>query len=180
MKFLHLSHSKNLKSILKYGLMTSYINMDHHWKAFKKTGLKKRRCIYLWNADTYNNGKYLMDMVYTKMFIHPRNAIFDIRYNQIVDINNENWENTDLYVNFKKFGNKLYGDGGKYIVFEIDSKDISTMGEWTHIQEPGGDSFGTTCIMDDKYSHDNKIIYISENLILANNLDTRRLFFRVI
>ena len=124
----------------------------------------------MWNAETYNNGKYLMDMVYTKMFIHPRNEMFDTRYNKITDENPDYWGYDDLYVDFKKFGNKLYGNDSKYIVFEIDYKDINPLGSWQHVQEPGGDDVGTTCIMDDKYSHNDKEVFISKDLILASNL----------
>ena len=170
MKFLHLTHLKNLQSILKHGLAPSYINMDSHWESFEKAGLKERKCVYMWDAETYNNGKYLMDMIYTKMYIHPRNKIFDIRYKQILKDHYDDWDDNELYINFKEFGNKLYGENGKYTVLEIESSRVNPIGFWDHVQTPGGDDFGTTVVMDDRYAHEDKKLYISESMISANNI----------
>ena len=170
MNFLHLTHLKNLNSILKYGLLPSYIQSDHHWKMFKKRGLKERKCVYMWNAETYKNEKYLMDMIYCKMYIHPRNKIFDIRYNQILKENYNNWNDSNLYINFKKFGDKLYGDDGRYVVLEIDSSKIDYIGDWIHSQEPNEDSLSTTVVMDDKYAHEDKKVYISDAVVNIKNI----------
>jgi len=144
--------------------------MPVHWDQFKESGLTERKCIYLWDADTYNNGKYLMDLVYTKMFIHPRNAIFENRHKEIIENNPDDWDNDDLYIDFKKVGNKLTDSSGKYVVFEIDSDDIDSIGYWNHLQEPGGTNAGTTCIMDDKYAHSDKKLHITGNSIAVSNL----------
>ena len=161
MKFLHLTHSKNLKSIQKYGLIPTYIDNDSHWETFEKY-IKERKCIYMWDAETYNNSKYLRDMIYTKMF--------NVRYNQIVKNNSDDWEDDDRYINFKKLGNRLYGDDGRYMVLEINSEKINYFGEWRHCQTPGGTVGSTTVVMDDKYAHEDKKIYITKNPLSIDHI----------
>jgi hypothetical protein len=89
MKFMHLTHIKNINSILKYGLLPTFIDNDGHWETFQKK-IENRKCVYLWDAETYNNAKYLKDMIYTKLYIHPRNKAFGIRYDEIIKENRNN------------------------------------------------------------------------------------------
>lgn len=161
MKFLHLSSIKNLNSIIKYGIQPTYIKNISHWEFFKDNEyLNNRKCVYLWDAETYNNTKFVKDMIYCKLFIHPRNDLFDIKEK----------ENCNNWINFKKLGNHIYGNDEKYILFEIDSLNINYFGNWIHVQEPGDNEYSTTAIIDDRYSHDNKNMYITPNVINFKNI----------
>jgi len=168
MKLLHLTHQANLHSILKRGLLPTYIENSDHWELFQKY-IKQRFCVYLWDAEIYKNEKYVRDMIYTKMFIHPRNRIFIQRERE----NNENglhYQNDELYLDFKKFGNGLVGDNSLYFMLEIDSKDVELDGAWEHTQEPHDNKYNTSIIMDDYYAHNDKNVYLSENIIKPENI----------
>jgi len=92
-------------------------------------------------------------MIYTKMFIHPRNRLYD--------------ENDYKPIDFNKFGSKLYGDGGTHFLLKITDVDDDLIQEyWRHLQEPD-DRYkdSTTTIMSDKYAHDDKKIHISGTVI---------------
>lgn len=169
MKFMHLTHIKNLNSILKYGLLPTFIDNSAHWENFQKD-LENRKCVYLWDAETYNNAKYLKDMIYTKLYIHPRNKVFGIRYDEIIKENRNNWDDDDRYINFKDFGDKLYGEDSKYVYLEIESSGVDYLGHWLHAQTSGEDKTGTTVNMDDKYAHEDKKLYISPGIIRPDNI----------
>ena len=61
MDYLHLTSKKNLKSILSRGLLPQHVDLDHHWETFKRYGLKERKCVYMWNGETYQNTKIIHD-----------------------------------------------------------------------------------------------------------------------
>lgn len=168
MKFLHLTHSKNLLSIKKNGLCPSFIENESHWLVFKDF-IKDKKCIYFWIDEKYKNSKYVKDMVYTKMFIHPRNRIFEFKYDKI---KNENLDlfDYDLYVDFKKFGNELFGIDGTFYLLEFDSTLINYYGSWVHVQEPTSNNHSTISIMNDKFSHNDKEIFISDDVIKYSNI----------
>lgn len=166
MKLLHLTDNKNINSIIRNGLLPTHINNNGHWDVFQRY-LMQRRCIYLWNAETYKNDKFIRDMIYTKMFIHPRNKFFEQYDNEKNYINY--WDD-DRYFDFRKFGSVLVGDSTTYSVLEIDSIDVDLHGAWQHVQEPNDNKTSTTTIMDDYYSHDDKDVYISGNSINFKNI----------
>jgi len=168
MKLLHLTHSKNIPSIIRLGLLPSHIDLDGHWDAFQEF-LKTRSCVYLWDAETYQNTKFVRDMIYCKMFIHPRNAL--IREREIeIEKQGLDYYDDELYFDFKKFGNGLAGDASKYCLLEIDSDKIDAEGSWRHAQEPNDDKYNSTVAMDDRYAHDNKEIFISGEPIPFKNI----------
>lgn len=169
MKLLHLTNKANLPSIIKNGLLPSYIDNDGHWETFQNH-LMNRHCIYLWNAETYRNAKYVRDMIYTKMFIHPRNRIFTQRE---IEIKKEGLDiyDDDLYVDFKNMGVGLVGVSSTYSLLEINIDETRVEGSWQHIQEPSDNKHSTTTIMDDYYAHDDKEIYISGSSININNIN---------
>ena len=169
MKLLHLTHKANLSSIIKNGLLPSHIELDNHWETFQKH-LEQRSCIYLWSAETYKNTKFIRDMVYTKMFIHPRNKLLD-QIELEHEKNGLDIYDEELYPDFKEFGNRLFGGDSSYILLEIDSENIDLEGSWQHVQEPHEDKYGTTTIMDDKYAHNDKEIYISGSTINFSNIN---------
>lgn len=144
---------------MKNGLLPSFIELDGHWEVFQNY-IQQRYCVYLWSGETYKNEKFIRDMVYTKMFIHPRNKIITQREIELEKNNLDVWDE-ELYPDFKKFGSGLIGRDSTYLLLEIDSNDIQLEGSWQHVQEPHDDKYGTTTIMDDYYAHDDKEIYIS-------------------
>ena len=169
MKLLHLTNSKNINSIIKNGLLPSYIEHNGHWEKFQSY-LMHRYCIYLWDAETYKNDKYIRDMIYCRMFIHPRNKIFKQRELEIKK-NNLDYYDDDSYLDFRKFGNVLMGDSTRYSVLEIDIKNVELDGVWQHVQEPNNDKTSTTTIMDDNYAHNDKKVYICGNSINFININ---------
>jgi len=146
--FLHITHIKNLKSILKYGIVPSYIENDSHWQEFQNYGLKERKCVYTWNGENYKNSKYIRDMIYCKFFIHPRNRF----YNE-----------TNEYLNFYDYGKRIFASDCSFLLLKINYENW--LGNWIHAQTPGGEKFNTTVIMDDRYAHDDKEVYVAKNKI---------------
>lgn len=151
MDYLHLTSKKNLKSILKYGILPSHIDIGYHWKVFNRDGLEDRKCVYMWSAETYKNTKYIKDMIYTKMFIHPRNKMCK----------------DDHYLDFRKMGKTLYGKDTFYYLLKIHDFDAK-FDMYIHEQTPGE---GTTVIMDEKYTHEDKPLTISGLPILPHQFD---------
>ena len=168
MKLLHVTHNKNINSIIRHGLLPSYIELDSHWEGFQDY-LTNRFCVYLWDAETYKNDKFVRDMIYTKMFIHPRNRFFNQREHEIERLG-LNIEDDSLYPDFRKIGSKLIGDSSVFSVLEVDIDQTRVEGMWQHVQEPHDDKHGTTVVMDDYYAHDDKQIYISGNTISFDNI----------
>jgi len=168
MKLLHVTHNKNIGSIIKNGLMPSFIEHSGHWECFQDY-LEHRRCVYLWDAETYRNDKFVRDLIYTKMFIHPRNKMFVQREIEIENAGLDIYDE-DHYIDFSKLGTWLVGDVGTFSVLEIDSEGLDLHGSWQHVQEPTSNRHATSTIMDDKYAHDDKEIYITGDTIGFNNI----------
>ena len=155
MDYLHLARKENIDSILTHGIVPSYIKMEHHWETCERHGLEERKCVYVWNGETFNNTKFIKDMVYTKFFIHPRNDVYDV---------------IDYEYDFRKVGKKIFAKDETFYLLRIHSFD-NQFGQWTHVQEPHDDRFGTTTIMEDKYAHDDKMISISDSIIKPSQFD---------
>lgn len=168
MKLLHVTDTKNVNSIIKNGLLPSHVEHDGHWEIFQRY-LMQRNCVYLWDAETYGNEKFIRDMIYCKMFIHPRNKFFKQREVEIEENGLDYWDD-DLYPDFRKFGSALVGDSTSYSVLEIDQRDVEVHGGWRHVQEPCSNKNSTTTVMDDKYAHDDKNIYVSGSSINFNSI----------
>jgi hypothetical protein len=155
MEYLHLTHRKNIHSILKNGLIPQPILIPEHFNCFNEYGLEKPQCIYLWLYDTYKNGKYSMDMIYTKLFIHPRNNLCD-------HINED--------FSFKNLGSTLYGDDSDYYLLLIEIND-NKYPVFKHVQEPDDVCVNvTTTIMADKYAHNDKSITICDSIVLPHKI----------
>lgn len=155
MDYLHLARKENIDSISTHGIVPSYVKLEHHWETFNRYGLENRKCVYVWNGETFNNTKFIKDMIYTKFFIHPRNDVYDV---------------IDHEVDFRNVGKKIFGTDEIFFLLRIHSFD-DKFGEWTHVQEPDGDRYGTTVNMSDKYAHDDKRISISDSIIKPNQFD---------
>ena len=161
MKLLHLTPKKNIKSILKFGLLPSKIKLDHHLEAFQNDGLEGDKAIYMWdpNLSAGTTDKYIKDFIYCKHFIHPRNDLFDL--NECLYL---------PYTNFKKMGNKLFGQDEDYVLLEIESDNIKLLDDYCfHAQYSDGDEFSTTTAMNSIYEHDDKALWIGTNSIHKNN-----------
>ena len=169
MKLLHLTNKANFESIMKNGLLPSFIDLEHHWEVFQRY-IPQRQCIYLWSAETYKNDKFMRDMIYTKMFIHPRNKFLDQKEIEL-EKNGMDIYDEEIYPDFKKFGSELFGGDSSYLLLEIDSEDMDLEGSWQHVQEPHDYKYGTTTIMDDNYAHNDKEIYISGTSINFNRIN---------
>jgi hypothetical protein len=153
MKLFHLTESKNLNSILKYGLLPFKILNENHYEDFKKYGLIENKCIYTWDSEHYNNSKFIKDFIYCKFFIHPRNKLYSC---------------VDHEIDFSKYGKRLYNFFPSFVLLEIDyenNKNVFLDKTWIHVQEPDDSEFHTLHYMDEKYSHDNKTIYIAKHKI---------------
>jgi len=113
----------------------------------------------MWNAETYNNSKFIMDMIYCKMYIHPRNKLYT--------------DEPKEYIDFRKFGDKLFGDSATYYLLRIHTMyDHMSWLEYIHSQEPNDMVRDSTCtIMDDKYAHNDKKISISRTVIKPDQFE---------
>jgi len=169
MKLLHVTNTRNLNSIIGNGLLPTNIELDGHWETFSEF-LTQRKCVYLWNAETYRNDKFIRDLIYTKMFIHPRNRLFKQKETEIEN-NGLDIYDSELYPDMKKLGGTLIGDDERFTVLELDSEDIDYWGWWEHVQEPSDNRFDTASFMDDKYAHNDKKLYISGSSINFNNIN---------
>ena len=113
-------------------------------------------------------------MIYCKQFIHPRNDIFDHKYNKLLENWRsgliEDWDAEENWVDFSKIGPAIFGGDQEYDLYEIDITDEQEIVHFTHIQDPSQTKFGTTHLMDDDYAHDDKPIFIFDRDIRPDEL----------
>jgi len=161
MKLLHLSSIGNRGSILNNGLIPSIVKSESHLDVFKRSGLDGNKCVYTWDSDRgQSTDKYIRDMIYCKLFIHPRNDLFDKHY-----------EKHEEDLDFKQFGTKLYGKTDVYDLFEISinpSNKLLLQNYWVHGQLREDNPHSTCHLLNDKYAHDDKVLYISGDTIPPN------------
>jgi len=74
------------------------------------------------------------------------------------------YDDIDYEIDFTKMGGEIFGDNETFFLLKISDLDMK-FGDWTHVQEPHDDRWGTTVIMEDKYAHDDKIISIADSVI---------------
>jgi len=164
MKLLHLSSRENRDSILKNGLLPSKITLPNHYQSFRQYGLKTDKCVYTWDSDSgQSTDKYVKDMIYCKLFIHPRNKMYDEYYEKMSENLNE-----EDGLDFTKFGTKLYGKSDIYDLYEIDIEETNSLllkNTWVHAQMRDDTKFGTCFMMKEEYEHNDKILYISGDTI---------------
>jgi hypothetical protein len=170
MKLLHLTPKRNYKSILKYGLMPSKVNLEHHLEAFQLDGLVGDKANYLWDPNqSGDTDKMIQDFIYCKHFIHPRNELA-IRH-ELLDLPD---------IDFEKMGSKLFGNAEDYVLLEIDTKTIDLLcSEYVHEQSSDGNKWSTCTVMNSKYEHNDKVLHITNDIIrgseikLINEISTR-------
>lgn len=165
MKVLHLTEKKNIKSIFKIGLVPSPIKLTNHLDAFKECGAKNDKFIYFWD-NNYGalSEKYIKDLIYAKLFIHPRNDIIDYLFEK---------ENT--FPNFLDYGKKIYGNDNRYYLMEVELEESYILGNqsFVHSQTSSDDNYCTNRLFDDTYAHDDKILYVTENIITPDNIEIK-------
>lgn len=177
MKLLHLSSIRNRKSINKFGIKPSFIKNEGHYKCFKRQGVKNRQCIYTWDPTMgQSTDKYVKDMIYCKLFIHPRNDIFDKHHKIIEKLWNngeiEDWDDENNWIDFSTYGTKLFGNDRQFDLYEINiDEDNPTLIEnwYLHAQNSFNNKLSTTYMMNDKYSHDDKVLRIIKDSIAPDN-----------
>jgi len=180
MRLLHLSSKGNRDSILKNGLLPSKISLDQHKLIFQDNGLIGDKCVYTWDADKgQSTDKYIRDMIYCKLFIHPRNKMSRERDKLNRDlylegkIGDNEWDDNDIWIDFEKLGTKLYGESSIYDLFEIDIDEedpLLLQTDWHHGQMKCDDKTSTTFMMNDDYAHDDKVLHIGNSIIPPEKL----------
>jgi hypothetical protein len=175
MKLLHLSSIKNRDSILKNGMLPSKISLDDHYELFKDYGLKESKCVYTWDPNKgQSTDKYIRDMIYCKLFIHPRNDLSqknEDRMNKLWELGKVDcWDDHINWVDFSKLGSKLYGESGVFDIFEVDIDETNSLllqnpYDWKHGQMRDDSKFSSCHLMNDKYAHDDKVLKISVGTI---------------
>lgn len=147
MKVLHLSPIYNRKSILKNGIIPTPVRYWHR-PAFQKDGAcdKNGYAVYT-TGIVMNVEKFLCDHTYCCVFLHPRNKIpFP-------------WKGED-YFDFSKLDGKFLYNYTQ-MIFDVYEVEVEDNGRWYyHMQEPTDNKYGTCYHFSDKFSHNNKIIFV--------------------
>jgi len=167
------------------GLMPSIIKNEWHLESFRSCGLKGNKLLYTWSPEYgASTSKYVMDMIYCKQFIHPRNDLFDVNRAE----NTRRWKNGTLkdwddsknWIDFSKMGNTIFGGDQAYDLFELNIEWNDLFGGWRHVQVRDDEEiFSTTNQMDDEYAHDDKEIFLidktikPESIKLVNGVNSR-------
>jgi hypothetical protein len=173
MKLLHLSSIANRDSILKHGLLPSHISLDAHRDVFQANGLIGDKCVYTWDSERgQSTDKYIRDMIYCKLFIHPRNDLVTKREEIMYKLDElgkiDCWDDKKNWIDFSKFGTKLYGTSGVYDIYEIDIDEKNPLllqDHWIHEQMSEKSISSTVHLMNDKYAHNDKVLHISGDTI---------------
>jgi hypothetical protein len=153
MNLLHLSEIYNRRSIESNGLRPSKIRLEEHLKSFQEDKIiSGNEALYTWEDSLYNE-KFITDMIYCKVWIHPRDAFIsddpvDLRY--VTD--------KPLY----KHSQMLFD----VYKAEVPEKDC----DYFHLQVPSEDVYNTTFRLDDKFAHDNKRLHIFEHPLRAERI----------
>lgn len=149
MIYIHLSPVFNRDSILRNGIVPTKINNLDHLNTFIKDDActKDEKAIYAWQ-DCEKNEKYIKDLIYAKVFIHPRNTlVYDYydKYNDCLD--------------FSKFHEKpIYKTSAIYDVYEINTSSNDYM--FIHTQQKNRNEFHSCFKLHDEYSHDDKLMTV--------------------
>lgn len=163
MKVLHISEITNRDSIFKNGIKPTKVKNDFHLEYFKKENIctKDGKIIYAWIENEKKN-KFIKDLIYAKVWIHPRNELLDIYERKFND-----------YIDFRRFHMNPICNYDKMIfdVYEIESVDLYSYND--HIQIRSKDIYGTCHKMHVEYEHEDK------ELIFYNK-PIHRNFFKII
>lgn len=158
MNLMHVSERKNRNSILKYGLLPTKVKNWQHLDYFKKhKKIKGEKAIYTWLDSEYNE-KFIKDLLYAKVWIHPRNTLFDYYSDTFDD-----------YINFKKVSRfPFIQHDTLYDVYLIEKANRSS--DMWHGQIPSDNIYNSCYNMEDCYAHDNKIVYVYDEPVFITKI----------
>ncbi len=143
MKVLHISSVDNRSSIQKNGIIPTVIKNEGHLVSFRNYGViskEENKAIYTWE-DCDKNEKFIRDLIYAKIFIHPRNEMeYETDFSKI-----------------KTFDTLPYFEM-LYDVYSIEVPDEDS--NFWHSQEPSDNKFFSTYRMEDYYAHNDKHLFI--------------------
>ena len=157
---IHISEIYNRDSIIKSGLIPSTIGLDHHLERFREDGYleeNENKMLYMW-LDSEKNERFIKDMMYCKMWITPRNKLFNKH------LENHEEEN---YCDFSKVKmQSLYPYTGMiYDIYKITSPlTVTDDLNIYHEQESSDVNTSTVYHMDDRYAHNDKILILSKKV----------------
>lgn len=147
---LHLSETKNRNSILTNGLLPTKVKNPYHLGYFTRHGIiSGDKAIYTW-LDSEKNEKFIRDMVYCKVWIHPRNDLIDGWSNN---------ENEPDSIDFSKLSSDpIVKEQKIFDVFllQVEEKESDIYNG----QYSSDNKYNSAYNMDDKYAHDDKHLYI--------------------
>lgn len=155
MKIFHISERENRDSILKKGILPNRIALEHHAKRFLSMGIipsLDSKASYFW-IDSEKNEKFIKDMIYCKYWIDPRNYLVDTYY--------------DKYKEFFDFSaldrHWLRKNNGLFDIYTAEVDDWDK--EITHSQSPNSSKNNSLYNMNERFAHDDKLLYITPNVI---------------
>lgn len=151
--FLHVSECYNHESILKNGICPKSITLWHHEQTFREDGLleeNENKMAYYF-VDSDQNERFIKDTIYGKVFITPRNKLVNGEMNQAFDYSK--YEGKNLY----KHDCMIFNI---YLLKSINEakKNYRPF----HWQKPGEHIYNSLYRMDERYSHDDKILAFSK------------------
>ena len=146
---MHISPIINGSSIQEFGLIPTKVEHEGHLKAFREDGActKDGKALYTWE-DCNENEKFIKDMVFCKVWIEPRNALYEETGSHPIDFRKL------LDRNLSQFSHMIYD------VYVADVPDE----QYTYVHIQGWEERSTvenTCYrMPDEYAHNNKRLHI--------------------
>jgi len=150
MKVIHISPVYNRDSIKANGIIPTKVRHLDHLAYFVERDIctKDGKAIYTWQ-DSIDNEKFIRDMIFCKVWIHPRNNMYNL-YDQ-------------EYIDFRKvFDRNLCNYNYMlYDVYVIETPDSNSCDY--HIQLPSDNIFSTLWNMPGEYAHDHKRLFIFKN-----------------
>jgi len=160
--FFHISERYNRDSILKNGLYPTEVKLTNHLYHFRARNylhFNENKILYMWE-DSLKNKKFIKDMIYCKVWIHPRNKIYIDR--------EKNFDDSDIFTfDFRKIKMTNYYPYTQmiYDIYKVKNiKQLNKFNQDIHVQLPDECYTSTLYHMDERYSHDDKILALSKNI----------------
>ena len=154
MNVLHISPIYNRKSILKHGILPTFVKNDNHRLSFLENKLidTDLKGIYTWQ-DCHFNEKLIKDLVYAIVWIHPRNDIASDFFNKFKYYIDWRYDHREPIYKWSQMLFDIY-------IAETEKEEF----DYLHIQT-SDDAIGetTTIKMHDKFTHENKPLCITIN-----------------
>lgn len=150
MNVFHISPIYNRDSILENGILPTPVRNRDHLEHMQEHGIctKDGRGSYTWLDDSKNE-KYIRDLIYAIVWIHPRNELTHY------------W--TDVLRDWPEFPKMHRRPMWKYdqMLFDVYVADVPEhYAHYIHQQEPNRAPDSTIYTMHDQYAHDEKQVII--------------------